>query len=192
MIEFSDTFEQAGSFMKQIGLSLLTFLVVAATVSTAEAQRRPVRKPTPTPVRTSATLPPLEVRAARVKVENQYSNVGAFADKLGPIAQAIEALDAEAKTKRLSKQTLDKNAGDKLKVVAAIRGLREGLVKLESEFRVKPGLKRYLVNIQGISGLASESETLALGGKFVEANLPLRRVQQRLNDTLTAMPKAAL
>lgn len=139
------------------------------------------------------TLPPLDVRAARVKVSNQLSNVSAFVSRLGPIAQAIEAVDAEAKTnKKIRKESLDKNAADKQKVIAAIRGLREGMMKLESEFRVKPSLKKYLPTIQGISDLASQSETSAVAGKFVAANTPLRTIQQKLNDTLVAMPNAEL
>jgi hypothetical protein len=169
-------------------------LAVAATALfsiAAQAQtKRPVRKTT-TPVKAS-TMPPLDVRAARVKVDNQLANVKAFVDRLGPIAQAIEALDAESKTKKVSKQSLDKNAADKQKVIAAIRGLRDGMVKLESEFRTKAVLKKYLPTIQGISDLAGQSETSAIAGKLVAANTPLRTIQQKLTDTLAAMPNVEL
>jgi hypothetical protein len=140
----------------------------------------------------AATLPPLDVRAARAKVEVQQTNITLFVSRFGPIAQAIENLDAEAKTSKLRKESLDKNAADKQKVIAAIRNLREGMVKLESEFRVKPALKRYLTIIQGISDLAGQAETSAIAGKFVAANTPLKTIQQKLNDTLTAMPIAEL
>ena len=155
-----------------------------------QGTRRPVKRTT-TPVKTS-TLPPLDVRAARVKVSNQLANVSAFTSRLGPIAQAIEALDVELKTRRLNKEAIDKNNADKQKVIAAIRGLREGMVKLESEFRVKPILKKYLPTLQGISDLAGQAETSAIAGKFVAANEPLRTVQQKLSDTLAAMPNAEL
>ena len=173
---------------------ILTVAATALLCVTAQAQRTPNRRTTPrtTPAKTSATLPPLDVRAARVKVDNQFVNVRVFIERLGPIAQALEALDAEARTKKLSKQTLDKQAADKQKVIAAIRGLRDGMVKLESEFRVKPALKKYLPTIQGISDLAGQSETSAIAGKFVAANTPLRSVQQKLSDTLAAMPNAEL
>ena len=176
--------------MKITRFVLLAVAAIAVFSIAAQAQtKRPIKKTTP--VKTS-TLPPLDVRAARVKVENQFTNVKLFVERLGPIAQAIEALDAEANTKKLSKQSLDKNAADKQKVIAAIRGLRDGMVKLESEFRVKPALKKYLPTIQGISDLAGQAETSAIAGKFVAANTPLRTVQQKLNDTLTAMPNAEL
>jgi hypothetical protein len=151
--------------------------------------KRPVKR---TSAPKSSTLPPLDVRAARVKVSNQQANVSQFVDKFGPVAQALEALDAESKTRKLGKQTLDKNAADRAKVVNAVRNVREGLVKLESEFRVKPVLKKYLPSIQGISDLAGQAETSAIAGKFVAANASLRTIQQKLTDTLAAMPNAEL
>jgi hypothetical protein len=173
---------------------LLAFAVTAIMSLSVDAQRTTTKRPTrtPAPKNNAVTLPPLDVRAARVKVENQLSNVSGFVTRLGEVAQAIEAVDAEAKTKKLNKASLDKNAADKQKVTTAIRNLREGIVKLESEFRVKPALKKYLVNIHGISDLAGQAETSAIAGRFVAANTPLRTIQQKLNDTLTAMPNAEL
>ena len=170
---------------------LVALVAMAFCTVVSQGQTKKPRKTT-TPMKTSATLPPLDVRAARVKVSNQLTNINLFVERLGPIAQAIEAVDAESKTKTLSKESLDKNVTDKQKVVTAIRNLREGMVKLESEFRVKPALKKYLVTIQGISELAGQSEASALAGRMVAANAPLRSIQQKLNDTLTAMPNADL
>ncbi|HUR98631.1 MAG TPA: hypothetical protein VMZ26_11255 [Pyrinomonadaceae bacterium] len=173
------------------------FLVFAATAlfsAGAHAQtKKPVKKATTTNAsRTTSTLPPLDVRAARVKVSNQLTNVSLFTKNLGPVAQAIEALDSEAKIKKVNTQSLDQNTKDKQRVVTAIRNLREGIVKLESEFRVKPALKKYLPTIQGISDLAGQAETSAVAGKFVAANTPLRTLQQKLSDTLMAMPNVEL
>ena len=179
--------------MKITRYLLLAFAATTLLSMAAYGQRTrtPARRTTTAP-KTAATLPPLDVRAARVKVSNQHANVSAFVQRLGPIAQAIETLDTELKTKRLNKESIDKNNADKQKVITAIRGLREGMVKLESEFRVKPALRKYLPTIQGISDLAGQAETSAIAGKFVAANAPLRSVQQKLSDTLTAMPNAEL
>jgi hypothetical protein len=178
--------------MKITRTLLLAFAGIALLAVGADAQgtKRPAKRKAP--AQKVATLPPLDVRAARVKVSNQLANVGAFVSRLGPIAQAIEALDAEAKTRKLNKESLDKNVADKQKVVTAIRGLREGMVKLESEFRVKPVLKKYLPTIQGISDLAGQSEASAIAGRFVAANDPLKTIQQKLNDTLVALPNIEL
>lgn len=179
--------------MKITRYLILTVAAVALLGISAEAQRTTKRSTNrPATTKASATLPPLEVRAARTKVDNQLVNVSLFVKNFGPVAQALDALEAESKTKTLSKQTMDKNASDKQKVVSAIRNVREGLVKLESEFKVKPALKKYLVTIQGISELAGQAETSAIASKFVAANAPLRTIQQKLTDTLAAMPNAAL
>ncbi len=170
-----------------LAVSAMALLTIGAY---AQGTKKPVKRSTTT-TKTS-TLPPLDVRAARVKVSNQLANVTLFTERLGSIAQAIEALDVELKTKRLNKEAVDKNNADKQKVIAAIRNLREGMVKLESEFRVKAVLKKYLPTIQGISDLAGQAETSAIAGRFVAANTPLRTVQQKLNDTLAAMPNAEL
>ena len=178
--------------MKIIRILLLAFAATSIFAVAADAQTKKPAKGKSTTVNKAATLPPLDVRAARTKVDNQLANITLFVTQLGPVAQAIEELDAESRTKKVNQQALDKNAANKQSVIKAIRNIREGMVKLESEFRVKPTLKKYLPLIQGISDLAGQSETSAIAGKFVTANAPLRTVQQKLTDTLAAMPKAEL
>ena len=94
--------------------------------------------------------------------------------------------------RKASQASIDLNNANKQKVLTAIRGLKDGLVALETEFKTKPALRVYLVNIQGISDLATQSETLATSGKFVSAKDQLHAVAQKLNATLTAMPNAEL
>ncbi|HKP69410.1 MAG TPA: hypothetical protein VJV05_09005 [Pyrinomonadaceae bacterium] len=180
--------------MKFTRYMILALAVTSIFSLSAYTQKKTTGKRTTkaSSTKSAAALPPLDVRAARVKVSNQQANISLFLERLGPIAQAIEALDAEAKTKKLKQESLDKNAADKQKVIAAIRNLRDGMVKLESEFKVKPVLKKYLPTIQGISELAGQAETSAIAGKFVAANTPLRTLEQKLNDTLAAMPNAEL
>lgn len=163
-------------------------MIAAALTLTVSAQKRPVRKPAPKkPAPT--VIPPLDVRAAREKVSVQLSNVDQFVDKLGPIAQGIEDTDAGARSRRLPPAAVDKNEANKRNVVQAIRNLRAGLATLESEFRTKETLRKYLPQIQGITDLAAQAEDSALAGKFVAAKEPLRSVAQKLTDTLGVMPK---
>jgi hypothetical protein len=177
--------------MKTIRILLLAFAGMAVFSVAVDGQTKKPIKAKSTANKAS-TLPPLDVRAARVKVENQLTNIKLFVTQLGPVAQAIEDLDTESRTKKVNQQVLDKNAANKQTLIKAIRNLREGMGKLESEFRIKPALKKYLPMIQGISDLTGQSETSAIAGKFVAANAPLRTVQQKLTDTLAAMPNAEL
>jgi hypothetical protein len=164
-------------------------LMVTLTGATS-AQRRTTTKTTP--AKNTSTLPPLDVRAARVKVSNQASNVGQFVNVMGPIAQSIEALDNEAKTRKIAPASAQANETNKQKLMTAIKNMRAGIDSLETEFKTKPALKVYLLKIQGISDLAAQSENLAFSGKYVSSRDPWKMILQKLNDTLAAMPNAEL
>jgi uncharacterized phage infection (PIP) family protein YhgE len=167
------------------------FIVFAAALTlfafSADAQKRTTKRPTPKPLPTP--IVPLDVKAAKEKVGNQISNVTQFTNKLGPIAAGIESVDKDAKTKKLKKSDLDANEANKQKVKKAISNLRGGLTSLETEFRTKPMLRKYLLNIDGITLLATQSEDAALAGRFTDSRKPLLTVLQKLSDTFAAMPK---
>ena len=171
---------------------LLIFAALSATGAFGQktGTKRPPAKTTA--AKNTSTLPPLDVRAARVKVSNQYSNVDQFITRMGPIAQSIEALDAESRTRKVAQSSLDLNKATKDKLLTAIKNMRAGIDSLETEFESKPSLKVYLTRIQGISDLAAQSENLAFTGKFVASGAPWRTILQKLNDTLTVMPNAEL
>ena len=172
-------------YLQHVVFSVVTIAVLAGA---ADAQKKSIRKPGVKRSASSQTLPPLSVRAAREKVSNQLANVNRFIDVLGPIAQGIESIDSSARSSRLSKGALDRNEANKQKVIAAIRNLRAGLTDLESEFRTKPELQRYLATIRGITTLSAESEDSAIAGRFVASKEPLRMVAQKLTDTLKLIP----
>ncbi len=176
--------------MRKIQFSALAVISVAIFVGTATAQRKAPRKPVrKKPPVTKIVLPVLDVRVGREKVDNQLENINRFVDLLGPIAIGIESLDASNKTKRLPQATIAKNEANKEKVIEAIRNLKAGLATLESDFRTKPALQRYLTNIQGITDLAAQSEDSAIAGKFVAAKDPLRAAAEKLTDTLAVIPR---
>lgn len=170
-----------GHLLTFLSISLLTLAIPA----TAQRTRRPAPKPTPKPTKPVATP---EVAAAKQKVSNQLYNVNIFVDKMGPVAVAIEDIDKESKTKRLNQEVIDANEENKKKLILALRGLREGLRILESDFRTKPALTRYLTQIQGVTNLCALSEDAAIAGKFVASKEPLRQVAMKLTDTMAVMP----
>ena len=177
--------------MKIIRLTAFFVLALSFLAFTTEAQRTrrkptPKATPKPTPVRTTPTN--AVVSAAKQRVANQLHNVNVFVDKIGPIAVSIEAADRDAAARRLSREQIAANDKNKQGVIAAISGLRTGLVALESEFRTKPQLSQYLPKIQGISTLAANSEDSAIAGKFVAAKEPLREIALKLNDALAVIP----
>lgn len=174
--------------MKRVNLITLGLILLVLFTGAASAQRKHVRKmPVKKPPVT--VVPPLDVRAAREKVDVQLSNVNDFVNKLGLIAQGLEVADTDAKAGNLKPATVAKIEVKKREIVEAIRNIRTGLSSLESEFRTKPVLQKYLPNIQGITDLAAQSEDLALAGKFVAAKVPLRGITDKLTDTLAVLPK---
>lgn len=178
--------------MKQLQIIATIVLAVLVWAGSATAQKKPVKKPVakkPVPAKTTTVIPPLDVRAAREKVEIQLSNVVDFVNKLGPIAQGLEAADADRRAGKLSASTAASIEAGKEKVVDAIRNLKSGLATLESDFRTKTVLQKYLPNIQDITNLAGEAEDSAIAGRFVAAKDPLRAIATKLTDTLAVLPR---
>ena len=176
--------------MKGVGFLALALCLLTFTAASATAQKRTAKGTTKTT--STSTLLPLEVRAARDKVDTQLSNVNVWLNKYGPIALNLDAAVADEKNGKLSAKTTQAIDASRNKVVASIRDLKTGLTDLESKFRTTAVLSRYLPMIQGITDLAARSEDAAVAGQFVAAKDPLRDVTKKLTDTLNAMPKAGI
>ena len=190
MLRFSMKFEQDERVMRTLGIALATGLLMVGMAGSGFAQKKTPKKPAPRNSAPSTSLvPPLDVRAAREKVSIQSENVNRFVSVLGPIAQGIEDLDNSARSKPLAANTAEKNEANKQKVIAAIRNLRAGLLTLETEFRTKPVLQKYLPSISGITDLSAASEDSAIAGRFVASKDPLRDIAKKLADTLAVLPR---
>jgi hypothetical protein len=170
-----------------LGLAVLTLLAVSAEAQT----RKPVKpRPKATPLKTApkpATTAAADLAYGKDKVSIQIKNVTRFVDVLAPIATNIENLDKEAKTRTVDKKILDENTANKTKVVQAIKNIHAGLNALETDFQTKPGLRKYLLKIEGISALCAQSESLAMAGRFTDSRKPLQTVVEKLTDTLAVM-----
>ena len=69
--------------MKLFQPAAMFVIAIAIFTGTANAQKKPVKKPTTKkPPATKTVVPPLDVRAAREKVDVQLSNVNDFEKKL--------------------------------------------------------------------------------------------------------------
>jgi hypothetical protein len=170
-------------------LTIFSILLLSLAIpAAAQRTRRPPPRPTPRPTPKKPVISPV-VAAARQHVANQLFNVNKFVDVLGPAALAIENVDKEARTRRLKKETLDANEANKKRLIEAIRGMRAGLVALEADFRTRPQLSRYLLQIQGISDLSARSEDSAIAGRFIASKEPLRQIALKLSDTMAVLPR---
>jgi hypothetical protein len=175
--------------MKQLKSIISATLLLAVCSIAAQAQKKTTRKPSIRNASAVKTIPPLEVRTAREKTETQRDNVNFWIDKLGPVAVTLESLDAAYAKKRPVAASLAKQEDNKKKFVAMLRNLRDDLAMLESEFRTKPALRKYLVNVDGVSNFAAQAEDSAIAGKFVASKRPLREASKKLTDALAAIPR---
>ncbi len=158
-------------------------VVTSSTLPGKKTTTRTTRRSTPgTNTTTSATS---VVSDSSQKVSNQITNVTRFLFLLGGIAKGIEDLDKDNKANRQAREANEQNKKD---VQQTIRNLRAGLLALETEFQRTPALRPYLSKIQGISKLASQSESLAMANRFMDSGKPLVIVVEQLADTLAAMP----
>ncbi|HNU08716.1 MAG TPA: hypothetical protein PKO33_13190 [Pyrinomonadaceae bacterium] len=167
--------------------TLAVFGIIAVLAFSASAQRK---KTTTTTVKKPAvtTTNNLEIKQSADKVTVQLKNVTAFIYKLGGIATGLEDADKDAKAGKLSRAAIDRNNEFKSAVVQSIRNLKAGLAALEIEFRTKASIKPYLVQVNGVTDLATQSEDLALAGQFTNSGKSLIQVVEKLADTLAAMP----
>ena len=118
----------------------------------------------------------------------QIKNTTKFLYLLGSVANGIETIDKDTRAGKVSRDIQDKNTQFKRDVLQSIRNLRAGMIALEVDFRTKPTLQKYLINIQGISDMSGRAEDLANGGEFVESGKMLLIVVEKLSDTLAALP----
>jgi hypothetical protein len=167
----------------------LCLLCLSLTVS-AQRKKTTTRKTTTRPATTATptVTSNLEIKTGAEKVSTQIMNVTKFIYTLGGVARGIEDADKDAKAGKLSKPVVDKNTQFKGQVIQSIRNLQAGLAALEVEFRTKPGLRPYLLQIQGITDLSGTAEAQASGGQFTASGKTLLLVVEKLSTTLVAMP----
>jgi hypothetical protein len=173
--------------------NLLMFAIFAVcllgfTISAdAQRRRRATRTTKPKPA-AQTPAPTADLKAGAEKVSIQIKNSTKFLYLLGSVANGIEQIDKDVRAGKATRDIQAKNEKFKRDVMQSLRNLRAGLVALEIDFRTKPALQKYLVNIQGISDMSGQAEDLANGGQFVESGKVLILVVEKLSDTLAALP----
>lgn len=175
-----------GKMMNKNLLKITIFAIcILGFTFSADAQRRRSTTRAKTP---ASTVSNTDVKAGAEKVSVQVKNATKFLYLLGSVANGIETIDKDTRAGKVSREIQDKNAQFKRDVLQSLRNLRAGMIALEVEFRTKPALQKYQVNLQGISDMTGRAEDLANGGEFVESGKMLLIVVEKLSDTLVALP----
>lgn len=129
-----------------------------------------------------------DLKKAAEDVAIQIKNISKFVFLLGSVANGIEQIDKDVKAGKASDEVADRNEEFKSNVRASVSGIDTALLKLENDFRTKPALRKYLLDIEGVAGLGGIAVNFAASGRFNDSGRELLLVVERLADTLVAMP----
>ena len=166
---------------RTIGLLLIT--IILSPVSTLAQRKRTAT----TPSRTAATTSSAAQRAGAVRVAEQIKVLARFIYLLGGVAKGLEGVDDATRRNEASAAVIDQAKQNKATVRASIQSVREGLDKLEIDFRGTPELQRYYIKLAGVAARAATAEDLAAANQFDKAGRTLLEVVNHLADVLLEM-----
>lgn len=165
---------------------ILTILMMitagAAASATAQKTKRAVPRPTPTP------FVSIDERNAKQTASNQLSNLSGYLNKFAPLVQTMSDLARDDRARKLSNRASTDFNNAKKKLILQLSDFKVGLTSLETDFRTKPSLSKYLPKIQGITDLSSTSIDSANSDRYDAVREALKGIVQRLTDTVAAMP----
>jgi len=106
---------------------------------------------------------------------------------LGGVAKGLEAVDEAGRRREASQSVLQQAEQNKATVRTSIQNVRDGLDKLEYDFRLTPELQPYYIKLAGVAQGAANAEQQAASNQFDQAGRSLLGVVNRLTDVLLAM-----
>ncbi|HEV7473320.1 MAG TPA: hypothetical protein VGN90_04670 [Pyrinomonadaceae bacterium] len=162
---------------------VLLVLIVSLSPVTSLAQTRK---------RAATTRPPAAKtgeaqRAGATRVADQIKILTRFIYLLGGVAKGLEGVDDAARRNEASPAILEQANRNKATVRASIQSVREGLDKLEIDFRTTPELQRYYIKLAGVASSAANAEDSAANNQFDKAGRTLLDVVNHLTDVLLEM-----
>jgi len=165
-------------------ICLVIITIILSPVSgLAQTRKRTAAKSTRT-----TTAPTGEAeRAGAARVGEQIKSLTKFIYLLGGIAGGLEAVDAATQRNEASAAIIDQAKQNKITLRASIRNVKDGLDKLEIDFRATPELQRYYIKLAGVAAGAAKAEDLAAANQFDKAGRALLDVVNHLTDVLLAM-----
>jgi hypothetical protein len=180
------TAEEETNTLKRISTTLLAaFFLIPSSVFSQTRSRSSRPKP-PTAAQQTQRMAQVRTQGA-THVAEQVKNLARFTYLLGGITSTIAAVDDAAKGNQVSQAGLQQNQERKATVKSSFRGFREGLDKLEIDFRNTPELQPYYIKLAGVAAGAATAEEQANANQFDAAGRTLLNVINRLADVLVIM-----
>jgi hypothetical protein len=106
---------------------------------------------------------------------------------LGGVNSGLTAADEAARRNEAPPAVVQKTQQTKVGVRTNIQNFREGLDKLEIDFRNTPELQPYYIKLAGVASGAAAAEEQAAANQFERAGRTLLDVVGRLTDVLVLM-----
>lgn len=172
--------------MRRAFIIILACAVLSSTTAESQTRRRSAPKRRAAAAR-AAEKTAAEIQAGRKRVATQIKSLSHFLYLMGGIAKGIESVEQAVRNNEVSSATIEQNEQAKKRVKDSIRNVREGLDKLETDFRFNPALKKYYPPLSGVARAAELAENQAAANHFDEAGRTLIKVVNQLADALAAM-----
>ena len=169
--------------LKLITTTLLTLVLLAPSTAFTQTRNRSSSRQKPT---ATATQRVAQVRTqGATRVADQIKNLTKFMYILGGVTSSIAAVEDAARKSGAS--PADQTAQSKAQVRATIQNIKDGLDKLEIDFRGTPELQPYYIKLAGVAAGAATAEERAAANQFDAAGRQLLNVVNRLTDVLLLM-----
>ena len=173
--------------MKLIAIAVLTTIFIIPSSALGQTRRRSTSG-SKTSSATAAAQRTAQVRTqGATRVAEQIKLLTKFTYLLGGINSGIAQAEDEIRRNQASPTTVQNNQQNKARVKTYIQGFREGLDKLEIDFRATPELQPYYIKLAGSAAGAAAAEEQAAANQFDAAGRTLLNVINRLTDVLLIM-----
>jgi hypothetical protein len=169
--------------LKRITITLLALVLLAPSTAFSQTRNRSSRPKAPTTTNAQRVA---QVRTqGATRLAEQIKNLSRFMYLLGGVTSSIAAVEDAARKSGVS--PADQTQQSKAQVKATIQNIREGLDKLEIDFRATPELQPYYIKLAGVAAGAAAAEERAGANQFDAAGRQLLNVVNRLTDVLLLM-----
>lgn len=172
--------------MKRIAITLLITLLLSPSTVFAQTRSRSSRQRPTSTTQAQARVTQVRTQGAQ-KVAEQIKLLSRFIYVLGGVTSGIASVDEAVRRNEASPAIVQKNQQSKVMVKTGITGFREGLDKLEIEFRTTPELQPFYIKLAGVAAGAATAEEQAAANQFERSGRTLLEVVNRLADVLVVM-----
>jgi hypothetical protein len=165
----------------------LAFIIFLSTTTLSQTRRRSTPKRSAAASKAAAEKLAAEVQAGRERIAAQIKTLTQFLYLFGGIAKGVESVDQAARGPETANVTVEQNERNKAKITESVRNVRQGLDRLESDFRFNAALQSFYPRLSGVASMAATAESQAAAGRFNEAGRSLLRAVNHLADALASM-----